>query len=93
VYEFTPHHERRPTVKKLLAILAIGGLLSVGCNAESSKGSGSHKTTAPPAPSKMAPSPSTGAAPAPSPPPSSDAGKGADKKSTAPAKPDKPGKP
>jgi hypothetical protein len=78
-------------VKKLLAILAIGGLLSIGCNAESSKGA--TKVTAPPAPSKMAPSSSTGAAPAPSPPPSSDAGKGPEKKSTAAAKPDKPGKP
>jgi hypothetical protein len=78
-------------VKKLLAILAIGGLLSIGCNAESSKGS--PKATAPPAPSKMEPSPSTGAAPAPSPPSSSDAGKGPEKKGVAPAKPDKPGKP
>jgi hypothetical protein len=77
-------------VKKLLAILAIGGLLSVGCNAESSKGS--TKVTAPPAPSPMAPSPSSHAAPAPSPPPSSDAGKGTEKKGVAPAKPDKPGK-
>jgi hypothetical protein len=80
-------------VKKLLAILAIGGLLSVGCNAESSKGS--PKVTAPAAPSRMAPSPSTGPAPAPSPPPGSDAGKGIEKKSgekPATAKADKPGK-
>ena len=58
--------ELEGTVKKLLSILAISGLLSVGCNAESSKTS-SPKTTAPAAPSKM--TPGTGHAPAPTPPP------------------------